>query len=120
MSVQQSLLEAPPASAVGAGAEWVVGLTTGSLALGLAILGMAFLGFLLLSGNLPFRRAGKVVVGAFLLFGAPAIAAALMTFGGEGDAPVPVSPEPVVETTPRADLPPANYDPYAGASLRRD
>ncbi|MFL0672192.1 MAG: hypothetical protein ACJLS3_12450 [Erythrobacter sp.] len=42
--------------------------------------------------------------------------------GGSGlaDAPPPVPPVALASEAPRADLPPANYDPYAGASLGQD
>ena len=120
MTVQASLLDAPAGLPIVDSIAWLNGLVGGTLAVSLAVIGFALLGFLLLSGRLPTRRAGRVVIGAFLLFGAPAIAAGLILGGSEVSAPPPPPPVPVATEAPRADLPPANYDPYAGASLRRD
>lgn len=97
---------------------WINGLLLGSLAVGLCILAVAFVGFLMFGGQLPVRRGMRVIVGCFVLLGAPVIATGLAgLWQVEGSsAPTPA----IEEVQPRDELPPAKYDPYAGASLRRD
>lgn len=66
------------------------------------------------------RRGMHVVLGCFVFLGAPTIAAAFSALWSEA---APLVPPPIIEITPepaRANLPPADYDPYAGASLRQD
>lgn len=121
MSLQGSLLDAPQGEPIADSMGWVSGLLTGSLAVGLAVIGFALLGFLLLTGRIDLRRSGRAVLGAFLLFGTPLVVAGLIGLGVAEEAPVPVPPVAPVEPEPaRAPLPPVNYDPYAGASLRRN
>ena len=121
MSVQGSLLDSPQGEPIVDGMGWVSGLLNGSLAITLAVIGFALLGFLLLTGRVDLRRSGRVVLGAFLLFGTPLVVAGLMQLGVAERAPALAPPVAAVEPEPaRAPLPPANYDPYAGASLRRD
>ena len=67
------------------------------------------------------RRGMRVLVGCFVLLGAPVIAGVFMV-GGQSDAPVRVA-APAMEQSDvgaREELPPAQNDPYAGASLRRE
>lgn len=100
--------------------NWLSGALLGSVATILCVLAIALVGLMMLSGRLPVRRGFYVVIGCFLLLGAPLVA---VTFTGLWQQSPPASPPIVVAAEPvepRADLPPANYDPYAGASLRRD
>lgn len=121
MSLQGSLLDAPLGEPIADSMGWVSGLLTGSLAVGLAVIGFALLGFLLLTGRIDLRRSGRVVLGAFLLFGTPLIVVGLMQIGSASEAANVVLPVVTAEQeTSRPPLPPANYDPYAGASLRRE
>jgi len=97
---------------------WINGVLLGNLAVGLCVLAVALVGLFMLTGQLPVRRGMRVILGCFILLGAPVIAAGL---AGAWQQASPAQPEPViVDAQPRADLPPADYDPYAGASLRRD
>jgi type IV secretion system protein VirB2 len=112
---------APPAaeSALVSAIGWINDLLLGSLATGLCILAVSLVGLLMLLGQMPIRQGMRVVLGCFVLLGAPVIAAGL---SGAWQSAAPATPEPMVfipEET-RAPLPPADYDPYAGASLRRD
>lgn len=121
MSVQGSLLDAPQGEVIADGVGWLSSLLTGSLAVTLAVVGIALLGFLLLTGRIDLRRSGRVVLGAFLLFGTPLIVLGLMQVGEASEAANVVPPVAAAEQeASRPPLPPANYDPYAGASLRRD
>ena len=97
---------------------WINGVLLGNLAVSLCVLAVALIGLLMLSGRVPVRQGMRVVLGCFILLGAPVIAAGL---SGVWQRASPATPEPVAVTQqPRSDLPPADYDPYAGASLRRD
>lgn len=117
MTIRQSLLDAPTNSAIGEAAQWFSNLVSGSLAQGLAVLGFGLLGFLLLGGKLPLRRAGSVVIGTFLLFGAPVIAAGLLTsldLNGIGtfNLIVPASPTVVPAQSPPQPGRSDPFDPY--------
>ena len=105
--------------AVSAAAEWLSGLVAGSLAATLSVIGIALVGFLMFSGRVPVRAAFTVVLGCFILLGAPAIASALMEMGMRAVSLGPPSPTTVVRAD-RPPLPRSTYDPYAGASLRQD
>jgi len=85
------------------------------------VLAVAFVGALMLAGRLPLREGLRVALGCFVLLGAPVIAAGFVGFGQEDEvvALPPIASETEAES-PRGNLPPADYDPYAGASLRRD
>lgn len=117
-----SLFDRPGQPVLGAASDWTQGALGGSLATALCVIAIAMLGLLLLTGRLRVRRSANIVLGCFLLLGAGLLATQLQQLasgatgasqaGGEqiivpgaGETPVP---------------PPANYDPYAGASLRRD
>ena len=116
----QSLFEPQGNSAIANAAAWISGTLLGSLAIGLCVIAVATIGLITLTGRLPVRRGMRVVLGCFVLLGAPTIAAAFCALWSEAAPPVP---PPILETSPesaRADLPPADYDPYAGASLRQD
>jgi type IV secretory pathway VirB2 component (pilin) len=119
---QASLFDAPPRPVLGAASEWTQGVLGGSLATALCVIAVAILGLLLLSGRLQVRRGVEVVLGCFLLLGAGALAAQLQQLASDAagagamGGQLVIVPAPV-ETPP---LPPANYDPYAGASLRQD
>jgi type IV secretory pathway VirB2 component (pilin) len=121
MSLQRSLLDAPQGVVIADGVGGVSGLLTGSLAVSLAVIGIALLGFLLLTGRVDIRRSGLVVLGAFILFGTPVLVVGLIELGTGGSASLMIPPVAAEQVEPpREALPPANYDPYAGASLRRD
>ncbi|MEP3050461.1 MAG: TrbC/VirB2 family protein [Erythrobacter sp.] len=102
---------------------WINGVVLGEIAVGLCILSVAFLGILMLTGRLPLRSGLRVVVGCFMLLGAPAIAAGFMWGGDamiERSAAAPVNPTEPDPVEVRGELPPTDYDPYAGASFRVD
>lgn len=118
---QQSLFESQSGSSFGATIDWISSVLLGELAITLSVLAVAMLGFSLLSGRLHLRLGGRVVLGLFLLLGAPAIVTAFSVgLIGASDTGSTVVFERAPPPSPRQDLPPANYDPYAGASLRRD
>ena len=120
MAIAPSLFDAPASPALPAASDWVTGTLLGGVAISLCVIAIAFVGLLMMTGRLPLRDGLRVVLGCFVLLGAPAIAFGLQNVTETpawSDAP---SPPRLIETTPPAPLLPANYDPYAGASLRRD
>jgi type IV secretory pathway VirB2 component (pilin) len=119
--VQQSLFETGDGVPTVDSARWIEGVMLGEMALGVCVIAVAFIGALMLTGRLPLREGMRVVAGCFVLLGAPVIAAGFVQ-GGDRVSEPPTSPPPleVQPETLRPDLPPANFDPYAGASLRQD
>lgn len=57
-----------------AAVTWIGQVLTGHVATAAAVIAIAFVGFRLLSGDLSIRDGARVVVGCFILFGAPLIA----------------------------------------------
>lgn len=121
LAVQQSLFEAGGRAPMAESARWIEGVMLGEIALGLCVIAVAFIGALMLNGRLPLREGGQIVVGCFVLLCAPAIAAGFVERGtgviGLSGLP-PTAAAPI--ESPRPDLPPASFDPIAGASLRDD
>ena len=117
-----SLFDKPAQPVLGGTSEWTQGVLGGSLATSLCVIAVAVLGLLLLSGRLRMRRGVEVVFGCFLLLGAGLIAAQLERLAGDTAGAGAFGSEQIIvpEPTPTRPPPPANYDPYAGASLRRD
>lgn len=116
---QSSLFEYEGAPVLDGAAEWIANTLLGSVAVSLCVMAIAFIGLMMFSGRLPVRRAAFIVLGCFILLGAPVIASAFGGFWTERTSqPVTVYDMPAPEV--REQLPPANYDPYAGASLRRE
>lgn len=121
LAVQQSLFEAGGGAPMVESARWIEGVMLGEFALGICVIAVALIGVLMLTGRLPLREGGRVVVGCFVLLGAPMIANGFVG-GGSGVFAPPGASLPVARQmdSPRRDLPPASFDPYAGASLRED
>ena len=120
MTIARSLFDRPSSEVLPAASEWVTGTLLGSLAVTLCVLAIAFVGLMLMSGRLAVRDGARVMLGCFVLLGAPLIAAGLRGVADEASASVAMEPL-VIEPAPAAPpLPPSTYDPYAGASLRRD
>ena len=118
MSKAPSLLDPPANPPFEAAAGWLTGARLGSVAVSLCVIAIALVGLRMMTGHLTVRDGARVVIACFVLLGASAIATGLRGAADQlspGDAePLqsPASPEP-------SPLPPANYDPYAGPSLRR-
>lgn len=118
-----SLADPPGASPLVAAVDWLEGTLLGTIATAIAVIAVASVGIMMFSGRVPARRGLMVVLGCFILFGAPAIAAGIQSFlAGSGGqpalAPVPAAPAPPPPVAPAPPpYPPANRDPYAGASV---
>jgi type IV secretion system protein VirB2 len=103
-------------SALVDGAYWIQGTLLGTLATVLAVIAVAWIGFGMLSGRINLQRGAVVILGCFIVFGAPMISRGLMNAAGTAEqsqwAPM-IEPAPPPPATPS----PAPYDPYAGASV---
>ncbi|HSX54270.1 MAG TPA: TrbC/VirB2 family protein [Sphingomonas sp.] len=97
-------------------AHWIQGTLLGTLATAVAVIAVAWIGFGMLSGRINLQRGAVVILGCFVVFGAPVIAAGLMRAGDVGGSGAPVVAPPA-PPTPQPTATPAPYDPYAGASV---
>jgi type IV secretion system protein VirB2 len=101
-------------------ARWLLELLTGPAATIVAIIAVATIGFALLQGRIDLRRGASIVLGIFIVFGAPAIAEALLAITQPSGAAWPVaSPAPIIPdlATAQSGSSQSVYDPYAGAAL---
>ena len=96
-------------------AQWIEGVLLGSVGTSLAVIAVAWVGFELLQGRVSPRRAFQVVLGAFILFGAPMIVSGIAGLTRSGSGGVTTQP-PAAPPAPAPKLPPP-FDPYAGASV---
>ena len=120
IAARQSLFDQAGASPIGNAAQWLSGTLLGSVAVTLCILAIALVGLLMLGGRLPIKHGLRTIIGCFVIFGAPVIAGALTLTGKEIAGPSSLPILAAEREDLRDDLPQSNYDPYAGASLRRD
>jgi type IV secretory pathway VirB2 component (pilin) len=96
--------------------DWLAQTVTGSIGTTLAAVAIAWTGFAMLNGHLDMRRAGRVIIGCFILFGAPILAKGIMAAAlGSHERSTRSNPA-AINATPTA---PPQFDPYAGASLPR-
>lgn len=98
--------------------DWLVALATGPLATSVAIIAIALVGFAMLAGRIDWRRGASVIAGCFILFGAPAIAQALINLSRTGPNEIVITDNPR-QPAPPAPLTPEPQDPYSGASIIR-
>ncbi len=101
-------------------ARWVLELLTGPAATIVAVIAVAMVGFALLQGRIDLNRGASVIIGIFVVFGAPAIASALLALTQLSAPPMAaVAATPIIPV--RVGLPAGShqsvYDPYAGAAL---
>lgn len=112
------------ASSLGRAAEWIGAVVQGPIMTSVAVLAIAALGFAMLRGRLSVRRGATVVLGCFIAFGAPAIARGLVGLAHdqsvreEPAGQIFVAAPPLRFEPPPTAVPPADGDPYAGASVR--
>lgn len=112
-----SLFAESDTGALSGAVDWMTGTLLGSAATGLCIIAISVVGLMMLSGRLALRDGARVVLGCFVLFGAPALAVALRDLADGGRVPAPAEVAgPALP--PRPPLVTSTYDPYAGASLR--
>lgn len=99
--------------------SWVQATLLGTVATAVGAIAIAVVGLMMLGGRIDARQGIRTVLGLFILFGAPAIAAGLSaSLRGVAEPPPPMlaqaaalPPGPIVpEPLPQA------LDPYAGVS----
>jgi type IV secretory pathway VirB2 component (pilin) len=118
--IARTLLDPPQNSPLGAASQWVELLTAGNLAAVVATIAIAIVGFLMFGGRVDVRCGTLTLLGCFVIFGAPAIAVAVRSLGGDTEMPEVLPP-----SIPSSFAPPTNasgstpYDPYAGAAVPR-
>lgn len=108
------------ASSIVAGVTWIEHALLDTAATAIAVICVAGLGYQFLIGRIPSRRAITVVLGCFILFGAPSIAAALSALARPEpavgtvaqDATPPPQAPPIYRSPSRAA--PNPFDPYGG------
>ena len=102
--------------------QWIQGVALGSLATIAATVAVATIGLMMLNGRLHVRRGAIAILGCFIVFGAPQIAAGILgtaRLGSVTPEAVGEQPQPVAGPAPAVPSPApiAPYDPYAGASV---
>ena len=100
--IQPAPLSEPNASSIVAAVQWIQAVLVGGLTTPIAVLAIAGVGFGLLGGRLEPRRALRVVLGCFILFGAPTIVGALKTAISSSVAIAELAPTPVAPVVPAA------------------
>lgn len=65
---------------------WIEGAMTGSAATAIAVMAVAAFGLRMLGGHVDWRRGARVVLGCFLIFGAPVIARGFLATAGNSTA----------------------------------
>ncbi|WAC59781.1 TrbC/VirB2 family protein [Brevundimonas sp. SL130] len=110
----------PETNALSVAAQWIADVLTGPVATSLAVISIAALGYLILNGRLDLRRGLRIVLGCFILFGAPTIALGFRdaTHNLERERATPQMMSPTVLTPPSRTMN-SSADPYAGAAVRR-
>lgn len=117
--IAPSLADPEGASPLVAAVQWLEAVALGTIATSIALIAVASIGFLMLSGRLPIRRGATVIAGCFILFGAPIIAASILSLARtntqasstfEPAQPSKIPPVPTAKSG-------SGYDPYAGAAV---
>ena len=106
----------PGGAALVEAVQWAAAVMTGPVATAIAVITIAMLGFAFLQGRIDARRAARTILGCFIIFGAPSIAAALAGAQDTAGPPPPAASATSVQPTHVTPVP-APYDPYAGASV---
>jgi len=110
-------------SVIVAAIRWIEQILSGSAASILATIAIASIGLLMLAGRIDWRRGVAIVLGCFVIFGAPSIAQGMLAaVRGEATPPaasVAASPPPAypqAPATPAAQARKGN-DPYAAVAV---
>ncbi len=60
--------------------NWMQGILLGPVATSLAVMAVAGVGFMMLTGRMNWRYGGTVIVGVFIIFGAPRLVSSISAF----------------------------------------
>ena len=110
-----SLSDPAGSSVLVAAVTWLQATLLGTVATTIAVIAVSWVGFMMLTGRVHIRHGLTVVVGCFIIFGASSIAAGIQASTAESTAAAPQLPPST--PLPALPSPPANRDPYAGASV---
>jgi type IV secretory pathway VirB2 component (pilin) len=115
MSSDEQLLISLDGTSLAATTRWLAQLLTGSIGTTIAIIAVALTGLSMLQGRISARDAARIVLGCFILFGAPSIARSILGH----QSPRPAARAEIYNAPPGFIAPPSqqNNDPYAGASV---
>ena len=102
-------------------AEWIQNLLLGQFGTIIAVLAVAITGLNMLWGHISVKESARILLGCFILFGAPTIAQGLMSTVESTAGTIEITPPQTFTTTPSmsaAPPPPTTinpFDPYTGA-----
>lgn len=96
--------------------SWPLSLLSGPLSLSIASVAVVCFGMLLLDGRIRWRRGISVVLGCFLVFGAPTLTRAFDGVNKRPSSASDGSTSPDLKT-PSLNTTASEYDPYAGAAV---
>lgn len=99
------------ASPITAAIVWLQGALLGSATTMVAIIAIALFGVLMLSGRIDWRRGVRIVIGCFILFSAPMIAAGLLGAAGAGPAERDAVPFEAPAASTGSSASPLPYEP---------
>ena len=57
--------------------NWMMGILLGPVATAVAVMAVAGVGFMMLTGRMNWRYGGTVIIGVFIIFGAPRLVATI-------------------------------------------
>jgi type IV secretory pathway VirB2 component (pilin) len=77
-SYQRDLFQPAAPKPIESSLAWIETVLFGQVAVTLCVLAVALIGILMLTGRLPLRRGLMVVIGIFVLLGAPSISYGLL------------------------------------------
>ena len=60
--------------------NWMMGLLLGPIATAVAVMAIAGVGFMMLTGRMNWRYGGTVIIGVFIIFGAPRLVESISGF----------------------------------------
>lgn len=60
--------------------SWMQGILLGPIATSLAVMAVAGVGFMMLTGRMNWRYGATVIIGVFIIFGAPRLVASISGF----------------------------------------
>lgn len=60
--------------------NWMMGILLGPVATAVAVMAVAGVGFMMLTGRMNWRYGGTVIIGVFIIFGAPRLVQSISGF----------------------------------------
>ena len=106
-------------NSIGAALNWLQEVLLGTVATTVAVIAVASVGFLMLTGRIDYRRAGEVILGCFIIFGASTISRGIQSMIASDNVPrVADQARQPMPTPPPPN--PRGLDPYAGAGVAQE